>query len=42
MDIRIDPHTFERALKCGASMYEIENIISTGVPFSAKHGSWED
>ena len=38
MDIRIDPHTLERARKRGASMYEIEDTLSTGISFSAKYG----
>lgn len=38
MEFRIDPHTLERARKRGASIYEIENTLSTGVSFSAKYG----
>ncbi len=38
MDFRVDPHTLERARKRGASIYEIEDTIGTGVSFSAKYG----
>ena len=38
MDIRIDPHTLERARQRGASKHEIEDTLRTGISFSAKHG----
>ncbi len=38
MDIRIDPHTLERALERGATEVEIRDVISSGVPVPAKQG----
>ena len=38
MNIRIDPHTLERAQKRGVSEWEIEDTIRTGLSFLAKHG----
>jgi hypothetical protein len=38
MEIRIDPHTLERAEERGANEQEIKEVISTGVPIPAKYG----
>jgi hypothetical protein len=38
MQIRIDPHTSERAAERGASEWEIEQVINTGLPIPAKYG----
>jgi molybdopterin biosynthesis enzyme len=37
MQIRIDPHTLERALERGASEAEIRNVMETGDPIQAKY-----
>ena len=38
MRIQIDPHTLERAEERGTNQAEIEDVITTGFPISAKHG----
>jgi hypothetical protein len=38
MDIRIDPHTLERAEQRGASEEEIHDVIETGFLVPAKYG----
>ena len=38
MEIRIDPHTLERAEERGASESEIQDVVNTGFPVPAKHG----
>ena len=38
MDIRIDPHTLERAAERGASSEEIIDVITSGHPIPAKYG----
>jgi len=38
MEIRIDPHTLERASERGASAEEIIDVINNGRPISAKYG----
>ena len=38
MDIRIDPHTLERAAERGASSEEIIDVITSGQPIPAKRG----
>jgi hypothetical protein len=38
MDIRIDPHTLERAAERGASEGEITDVITSGQPIPAKRG----
>ena len=38
MEIRIDPHTLERALERGASESEIKEVLSNGVAVPAKQG----
>jgi hypothetical protein len=38
MDIRIDPHTLERAEERGASEEEIGDVVNTGFSVSAKYG----
>jgi hypothetical protein len=38
MDIRIDPHTLERAAERGASAEEIVDVITSGHPIPAKYG----
>ena len=37
MEIRIDPHTLERALERGASEAEIRDALINGDPIPAKH-----
>ena len=37
MDIRIDPHTLERAAERGASSEEIIDVINSGRPIPAKY-----
>lgn len=37
MEIRIDPHTLERAAERGASKAEIIDVINTGLAVPAKH-----
>jgi molybdopterin biosynthesis enzyme len=37
MQIRIDPHTIERALERGANEAEIRDVLETGDPIQAKH-----
>ncbi len=37
MEIRIDPHTLERALERGASEAEIRDVLINGDPIPAKH-----
>ncbi len=37
MNIRIDPHTLERAAERDASEAEIMDTIQTGSPIPAKH-----
>jgi len=36
MQIRIDPHTLERAIERGATKEEIEQVLLTGQPVQAK------
>ncbi len=36
IDIRIDPHTLERAIERGANEDEIIDVIATGFDISAK------
>lgn len=38
MEIRIDPHTLQRAEERGASEEEIKDVINTGFPVPGKHG----
>ena len=38
MDIRIDPHTLERAEERGTNADEITNVIITGTAIPAKYG----
>lgn len=38
MKIQIDMHTLERAKERGTSEAEIEDVVATGFPVSAKHG----
>ncbi len=38
MGIGIDPHTLERAEERGTNEAEIEDVITTGIPISAKQG----
>ncbi len=38
MEIRIDPHTLERAEERGADEQEIRDVINSGLPIAAKHG----
>ena len=38
MEIRVDPHTLERAGERGASEYEIRDVINTGAPVPARQG----
>ena len=38
MDIRIDPHTLERAEQRGTNAEEIIDVIRTGFAISAKYG----
>jgi hypothetical protein len=38
MDIRIDPHTLERAAERGATAEEIIDVITSGHPIPAKYG----
>jgi hypothetical protein len=38
MDIRIDPHTLERAAERGASAEEIIDVITSGYRIPAKYG----
>jgi saccharopine dehydrogenase-like NADP-dependent oxidoreductase len=38
MEIRIDPHTLERAEERGASADEIKDVINTGVTIPARYG----
>jgi len=38
VEIRIDPHTLERAEQRGTSEEEIEDVINTGVIIPARHG----
>jgi hypothetical protein len=38
MDIRIDPHTLERAAERGARSEEIMDVVINGQPIPAKRG----
>ncbi len=38
MDVRIDPHTLERAIERGTKEAEIRDVVMTGFPAVAKHG----
>jgi hypothetical protein len=38
LEIRIDPHTLERAEERGANLDEINNVVSSGFPLPAKYG----
>ena len=38
MEIRIDPHTLERAEERGTSEEEIKDVINSGFPIPAKGG----
>lgn len=38
MQIRIDPHTLERAEERGTNEKEIVDVINRGFPIPAKHG----
>ena len=38
MEIRIDPHTLERAEERGTNAQEIEDVIKNGFPIPAKRG----
>lgn len=38
MEIRIDPHTLERAEERGTNEEEIEDVINTGFSVPAKYG----
>ncbi len=37
MDIRIDPHTLERAMERGANEIEIKDVLTSGAVIPAKH-----
>lgn len=37
MEIRIDPHTLDRALERGTNEAEIKDVIHNGSPIPAKH-----
>ena len=38
LEIRIDPHTLERSVERGARVEEIEEVVRTGTPVTAKYG----
>ncbi len=38
MEIRVDPHTLERAEERGTNEEEIEDVLNTGFPIPAKYG----
>jgi hypothetical protein len=38
MEVRIDPHTLERAEERGTNEEEIKDVINKGVPIPAEHG----
>lgn len=38
MNVRIDPHTLQRATERGTNEAEIREVIATGLRISAKHG----
>lgn len=38
MEIRIDPHTLERAEERGTSAEEIKDVIQTGIAVPARYG----
>ena len=38
MEIRIDPHTLERAEERGTDENEIKDVLNTGSKIQAKHG----
>lgn len=38
MEIRIDPHTLERAEERGIDAEEIKDVIYSGIPIPAKSG----
>ena len=38
MEIRIDPHTLERAEERGTNEAEIKEVIQTGAPIPARYG----
>lgn len=38
MEIRIDPHTLERAEERGTDENEIKDVLNTGSTIQAKHG----
>ena len=38
MEIRIDPHTLERAEERGTNENEIKDVLNTGSTIQAKHG----
>ncbi len=38
MEIKIDPHTFERAEERGTNEMEIREVITIGFPIPAKYG----
>lgn len=38
MDVRIDPHTLQRAEERGTTAVEIHDVLATGEPISARAG----
>lgn len=38
MEIKIDPHTLERAKERGVTEDEIKDVLQNGFPVQAKHG----
>ena len=38
MEIKIEPHTLERAQERGTSIAEIEDVLTNGVSLSARSG----
>ena len=38
MEIRIDPHTFERIEERGTTEEEVREVINYGAPIPARHG----
>ncbi len=38
MEIKIEPHTIERAEERGASVAEIEDVLTNGISMPAKAG----
>ncbi len=40
MEIRIDPHTSERAEERGTNVQEIKDVIHSGFPIPARYDRW--